>query len=122
MVRSCEVASVRTVGMTSSSTRSTPISFADARPLKAVLHAHQLELPAVDAAFLVDVLHGVGAALGDVLALVRGGTGQVHQVADLDGLSIGGGDAEAQREQAEHDKQNHDDLLRFQYAYGHSFQ
>src|SRR2546426_288305 len=76
------------------------------RRLEAVLHADQLELPAVDAALFVDVLHGVGAALGDVLALVRGGPGEVHQVADLDGLSIGGDHAEAQREQEEHDGQN----------------
>ena len=77
-----------------------------ARRLEAVLHADQLELPAVDAALLVDVRHRVVAALGDVLALVRGGPGEVHQVADLDVLRVGRDSAQAEGQQSEENKRH----------------
>ena len=99
--------------------------------LEPVLHADQLDLLAVDAAPLVEVLHRVDPALSDVLALVGGRPGEIHQVADLDDpLRLTRRRAETDDEQGDEDEPDeqvtrvaHRALLRsVQYAYGQSFQ
>jgi hypothetical protein len=73
--------------------------------LEAVLHADQLDLLAVDAAALVEVRDRVDPALGDVLALVGGRAGEIHEVADLDDpLRRARWDAESDDEQADEEE------------------
>src|SRR5262249_20300417 len=77
------------------------------RRLVAVLDADELDLLAVDAALLVEVLHRVDAALGDVLALFRGGPGEIDEVAELDAV-LGAGRRRDQDRGGEAEQEGHD--------------
>src|SRR4029453_12217421 len=55
------------------------------RRLKTVLDAHEFNCLAVDAAFSIEILHGIDASLRDILPLIRGRSGEVHEIAELNG-------------------------------------